>query len=68
MVRDSAGLWQESQIKELPQKVPAVGSRDHRATPCGLLFNEIVKSPDASLGARTSYDFDTSLAHLEHRQ
>ena len=38
------GAWQEALNKERPTKVPAA-KRDHLSTPCGLLFNELEKSP-----------------------
>ena len=43
-------LWQGLADKELPTHIPA-RSRAHLATPCGLLFNELLKSPDATLSA-----------------
>ncbi|CAM9743366.1 unnamed protein product, partial [Sphacelaria rigidula] len=36
--------WQVVIDKTLPTHVPAE-TRDHLATPCGLLFNELLKSP-----------------------
>lgn len=38
------GAWQEALNKDRPTTVPAP-NRDHLATPCGLLFNELEKSP-----------------------
>lgn len=37
-------LWQAEKEKKEPKSVPA-DNRDHLATPCGLLFNELVHSP-----------------------
>ena len=44
------GQWQRDQEKSLPETVPAA-TRDHLATPCGLLFNELVHAPDLLLEA-----------------
>ena len=38
------GLWQSALLKDLPKTIPP-GGRDHMATPCGLLFNELTVSP-----------------------
>ena len=37
-------LWQHKLKKDCPEDVPAQ-DREHLATPCGLLLNELVKSP-----------------------
>lgn len=37
-------LYQAAPTKTMPTHVPA-NTRDHLATPCGLLFNELLKSP-----------------------
>lgn len=38
------GLWQHTRFKTLPESVPAP-EREHLATPSGILFNELVRSP-----------------------
>jgi len=38
------GQWQAEFSKQVPSMVPAP-TRAHLATPCGLLFNELCKSP-----------------------
>lgn len=38
------GQWQAEHAKEVPAVVPPP-KRSHLATPCGLLFNELVRSP-----------------------
>lgn len=38
------GQWQAELIKPVPSSIPGP-NRSHLATPCGLLFNELVKSP-----------------------
>jgi hypothetical protein len=38
-------LWQSEHHKEAPDVIPPKAN-DHFATPCGLLFNELMKSPD----------------------
>jgi len=38
------GQWQADYAKEVPAVVPPP-KRSHLATPCGLLFNELVRSP-----------------------
>lgn len=42
--------WQEEYMKELPTVIPPK-TNDHFGTPCGLLFNELVKSPDVIVQA-----------------
>ncbi|CAM9947763.1 unnamed protein product, partial [Discosporangium mesarthrocarpum] len=42
--------WQAATEKFMPTHIPAVG-RDHMATPCGLLFNELLKSPKVLLSS-----------------
>ena len=40
------GLWQEASVKTAPQRIPAP-NRAHLATPAGILFNELTRSPTA---------------------
>ena len=40
------GLWQAEPVKTQPQRIPAP-TRDHLATPAGILFNELTRSPTA---------------------
>ena len=40
------GLWQEAHVKTAPQRIPAP-NRAHLATPAGILFNELTRSPTA---------------------
>lgn len=40
--------WQMAMEKTMPTRVPAE-TRDHLATPCGLLFNELLKSPKVEI-------------------
>jgi hypothetical protein len=47
------GLWQREATKALPQAIPALASREHRATPGGMLLNELCKAPAAVLDAVT---------------
>ena len=42
------GLWQEEEVKEVPDQIPAP-NRDSLSTSCGLLFNEIILSPNVIL-------------------
>lgn len=44
------GRWQEELEKIAPEMVPAP-SRDHLSTPAGLLFNEIIMSPNVILSS-----------------
>jgi hypothetical protein len=39
------GQWQEHMVRESPMEVPAA-NRDHLCTPTGLLFNELIMSPN----------------------
>jgi len=43
-------LWQHKLKKMCPPEVPAP-DREHLATPCGLLLNELVKSPEVLLNS-----------------
>ena len=43
------GLWQRAPFKRLPELVPA-REREHLATPSGILFNELVRSPAGVTG------------------
>lgn len=43
-----ACAWQAAPTKAMPTHVPA-GTREHLTTPCGLLFNELLKSPKVML-------------------
>ena len=47
-------LWQHKLKKDCPEDVPAQ-DREHLATPCGLLLNELVKSPQVR-GCFSSYE------------
>eukprot|EP01012_Entosiphon_sulcatum_P062087 TRINITY_DN8821_c0_g1_i1.p1 TRINITY_DN8821_c0_g1~~TRINITY_DN8821_c0_g1_i1.p1 ORF type:complete len:4205 (-),score=604.71 TRINITY_DN8821_c0_g1_i1:28-12642(-) len=47
------GLWQEALEKQCPDFIPAP-NRDHLATPVGLLFNELQKSPKGILASLDS--------------
>ncbi|KOO31915.1 hypothetical protein Ctob_015016, partial [Chrysochromulina tobinii] len=40
------GLWQSEALKQPPQQIPAP-TRAHLATPAGILFNELTRSPAA---------------------
>ena len=40
------GLWQSEMVKTAPQHIPAP-TRAHLATPSGILFNELTRSPTA---------------------
>ncbi len=42
------GHWQEEILKVYPSQVPHT-DREHMSTPAGLLFNEIIRSPDIIL-------------------
>ena len=44
------GLWQEEEVKIVPDQIPAA-NRDSLSTSGGLLFNEIIKSPKVILFA-----------------
>eukprot|EP00929_Paragymnodinium_shiwhaense_P090478 TRINITY_DN50674_c0_g1_i1.p1 TRINITY_DN50674_c0_g1~~TRINITY_DN50674_c0_g1_i1.p1 ORF type:complete len:4578 (+),score=1022.66 TRINITY_DN50674_c0_g1_i1:184-13917(+) len=66
------GSWQPrwSAGKGLPETVPAP-SRAHLATPAGLLFNELLKSPKCMLGniymmTKAAFDMDTGRAGAAH--
>ncbi|CAM9735833.1 unnamed protein product, partial [Hapterophycus canaliculatus] len=43
-------MLQAAPTKAMPTHVPAE-TRDHLATPCGLLFNELIKSPKVLLSS-----------------
>ncbi|CAM9225977.1 unnamed protein product, partial [Phaeothamnion confervicola] len=44
------GLWQAALEKQRPMAIPAP-TREHLATPCGLLLNELLKSPGVLLAS-----------------
>ncbi|CAN0273248.1 unnamed protein product, partial [Ectocarpus sp. 12 AP-2014] len=55
--------WQAAETKAIPTHVPAE-TRDHLTTPCGLLFNELLKSPKILLSSldrmlETALELDT---------
>ncbi|CAM9175989.1 unnamed protein product, partial [Choristocarpus tenellus] len=51
--------WQVAEEKVMPTSIPATG-REHLTTPCGLLFNELLKSPKVLL-ASVNKMLDTAL-------
>ena len=57
------GLWQPLGAVQVPVSIPAP-DRTHLATNCGLLFNELIKSPQGVMEAvltllRLALDLDT---------